>query len=165
MKHIKLSDLIEALEFDSQDCITKVDLEQGRVVTIEESVHRAVEEGDEELLSGLASWQKEQVEIARALAEDSGKRFLCPPDKFDFHEYRQMERFIGALENSEAVEQLWRAIKGKGAFCQFKDTAARLGLLDAWFKYRDHEMKQYVIDWAEANQVQVVDDVRDKPAR
>jgi hypothetical protein len=35
-----------------------------------------------------------------------------------------MERFIGTVENAEAAEQLWRAIKGKGAFRYFKDTAS-----------------------------------------
>jgi Uncharacterised protein family (UPF0158) len=95
----------------------------------------AVEEGDEDLLRGLADWQQEEVEIARAMVEDSGERFVDAPAKFDFHEYRQMERFIGTVEDSEAAEQLWRAIKGKGAFRYFKDTANRLGLLQQWYRY------------------------------
>jgi hypothetical protein len=66
-----------------------------------------------------------------------------------------MEHFIGTVEDSQAAEQLWRAIKGKGAFRYFKDTAHRLGLLDRWFQYRAEAMKQFVINWAEANNVPV----------
>ena len=46
---------------------------------------------------------------------DAGKRFVTPPDKYEFHEYRQMERFIGTVRNSGAADQLWRAIKGEAA--------------------------------------------------
>jgi hypothetical protein len=145
VKPIKLSELIDALEFDSEEHVQRVDLHKGRVVMVERSVLSALEEGDEEMLSDLPEWQKEQVEIGRAMVEDSGERFVDAPDKFEFHEYRQMERFIGTVADPEAADQLWRAIKGKGAFRYFKDTASRLGLLDAWYAYRDATMKEFVV--------------------
>ncbi len=74
-----------------------------------------------------------------------------------------MERFIGTVADAGAAEQLWRAIKGKGAFRYFKDTASRFGLLKQWFQYRDEAMKQFVRDWAEAHQIPVVDDTPPKP--
>ena len=137
MKPIELSELIEALEFDSDERVTNVDLQNGCVVSVDHSILSAVEEEDEASPGDLPDWQKSELEIARAIAEDSGERFIAAPDKFDFHEYRQMERFIGTVEDTEAAEQLWRAIKGKGAFRYFKDTASRLGLLKQWYQYRD----------------------------
>jgi Uncharacterised protein family (UPF0158) len=74
-----------------------------------------------------------------------------------------MERFIGTVENAGAAEQLWRAIKGKGAFRYFKDTASRLGLLKQWYQYRDEAMREFVRDWAEAHQVPFVDDAAPNP--
>lgn len=159
MKPTKLSELIEGLEFDSEEHVTRVDLQNGCVVTVEQSLLSALEEGDQE---ALPDWQKPELEIARAMAEDSGERFVPAPDKFDFNEYRHMERFIGTLEDAGAAEQLWRAIKGKGAFRYFKDTASRLGLLERWFQYRDDALKQFVVEWAEANNVPCVDDLKDR---
>jgi hypothetical protein len=158
----KLSDLMEALLFDSDEHVSRYDRETGRLVTVERSVLSATEEEDEESLSDLPDWQKEEIEIARVIAADSGERFIDPPDKFDFHEYRHMERFIGTVENAEAAEQLWRAIKGKGAFRYFKDTASRLGLLPRWYRYRDDAMKQFVLAWAKANHVPCEDDLKDR---
>jgi hypothetical protein len=132
MKPVKLSELIDDLEFESDEYGSWVDLENGRVVRVSHSLIRAVEKGNEDAAS-LA--EEEEVEIARALVADSGERFVDAPGKFDFHEYRQMERFIGTVEDSAAAEQLWRAIKGKGAFRYFKDTAGRLGLLQQWYQY------------------------------
>ena len=163
MKPVKLSELIEALEFESDERVTMVDLQNGCVVSVDHSVLGDLEEGDEESLRELPDWQKEEVEIARAIVEDSGDRFVDAPDKFDFHEYRQMERFIGTVEDAEAAEQLWRAIKGKGAFRYFKDTARRLGLLEQWYRYRDKAMKEFVIAWAEARKIPFADDVKQKP--
>ena len=161
MKPVKLSELIEALEFDFEETRTFVDLENGCVVMVQRSVLSDVEEGDEEALSDVPDWQKDEVEIARAIVADAGKRFVTPPDKYEFHEYRQMERFIGTVRNSGAADQLSQAIRGKGAFRYFKDTADRLGLLNQWFQFRDDAMKEFVVEWAEDNNVPYEDDVKD----
>jgi len=161
MKSVKLSELIEALEFDFEEIRAFVDLENGCVVMVQRSVLSDVEEGDEEALSDVPDWQKDEVEIARAIVADAGKRFVTPPDKYEFHEYRQMERFIGTVRNSGAADQLSQAIRGKGAFRYFKDTADRLGLLNQWFQYRDDAMKEFVVDWAADNNVPYEDDVKD----
>jgi len=161
MKPVKLSVLIEALEFDFEEISAFVDLEEGCVVMVQRSVLSDVEEEDEEALSDVPDWQKDEIEIARAIVEDSGKRFVAPPDKYEFHEYRQMERFIGTVRNAEAADQLWQAIKGKGAFRYFKDTADRLGLLNQWYQYRDDSMKEFVVEWAEDSNVPYEDDLKD----
>lgn len=163
MKPVKLSELIEALEFDSDEYACRVDLQNGTVVRVPHSLLNAVEEEDEDALENLADWEREEVEVARAMAADAGERFVDAPDKFDFHEYRQMERFIGTVEDTAAAGQLWRAIKGKGAFRCFKDTANRLGLLKQWYEYRDNAMKQFVLDWAEAHQVPLMDNTTRNP--
>lgn len=156
----KLSDLMDALEFESPDYVTRYDREAGRIVMVEESVLRNVEEGDEGALADLAKWHDEELEIARAIVADTSDRFIAPPDRFEFHEYRQLERFISTLADQTASEQLWRAIKGKGAFRYFKDTLHRLGLQEQWYRYRERAMKEFVIDWAKDNQVPYEDDSR-----
>ena len=158
MKPTKLSELIEAVEFDSAEHTQRVDLQNGCVVRVETSVLRAVEEGDEDAVNELPDWQKPEVEEARAIVADSGERFVAAPGQVDFHEYQLMERFIGTVADSEAADQLERAIKGKGAFRHFKDTAARLGVLDDWFRYQDDAMKRFVVAWAEAKGVPYEDD-------
>ncbi len=163
MKPVKLSGLIEVLEFDSDEFGNWVDLQTGSMVRLAHSLIRAVEEGDEDTLESMADWEKEEVETAKAIVADSGERFVDAPDKFDFNEYRQMEQFIGTVADAEVAEQLWRAIKGKGAFRYFKDTASRLGLLKPWYQYRDEAMKEFVRDWAEAHQIPVVDDTTPNP--
>jgi len=151
----KLSELLGSIEFESEDLAVYYDRQTGRIVMVERSLLDGVEE---ESVDKLPDWQKGDIEIARAIFADTTGRFVDPPDKFDFHEYRQMERFIGTVENARDAEELWRAIKGKGAFRYFKDTASRLGLLEQWYQYRDAAVRKFVIAWAEANEVPFEDD-------
>ena len=160
MKPTKLSALIDALDFDSPEHTHWADRQNGSVVMLDNTVRRAVEEEDEGVLSRLADWQKPEVEIARAIVDQWGGRFVVAPAKFDFHEYGHMARFVGTVADAEAAEPLRRAIKGKGAFRHFKNTAARLGVLDDWFRYRDAAMKEFVMAWAEAKGVPFEEDVK-----
>ena len=81
----KLSDLMDSLEFDSPEQVTRFDRQTGRIVSVERSILSAVEEGEKNELTDAPEWQKPEVEIARAICEDSGERFIDAPDKFDFH--------------------------------------------------------------------------------
>ena len=158
----KLSELRDSLEFESLDRRSYFDRHTGRIVSVADRILSAVEEGDDEALTSRPDWQKEEVETARAIVNHSGDRFIDPPGKFEFNEYRHMERFLKALPDAEAAEQLWRAIKGQGAFRHFKDTLCRLGIEDQWFRYRAEAMKAFVIGWAEANHVPYEDDIKDR---
>ena len=160
MKPTKLSELIEAVEFDSAVHTQRVDLQNGCVVRVETSVLSAVEEGDEDAVNELPDWQKPEVEEARAIVADSGERFVAAPAQADFHEYQHMERFIGTVADDGAAEQLWRAIKGKGAFRRFQDAAGRLGVLEQWYRYREAAIKEFVVAWAGANSVPYEDNTK-----
>jgi hypothetical protein len=155
----RLWELTDALEFDSEELQSYFDRQTGRVVMVERSTMEALESGGDEKLADLPEWQSEEFELARAILADEGKdeRFIAPPDKFEFHEYHQMERFIGTIADADIAGQLWQAIKGRGAFRCFKDTLRRLRLEDRWYRYREQAMKEFVLAWAEENDVTVAD--------
>jgi hypothetical protein len=71
-----------------------------------------------------------------------------------------MERFIGVVDDPGSAEQLWRAIRGAGAFRHFKDTLHRVGLTDRWYQFREKAIKEFVIEWAEESNLSYVDDLR-----
>ena len=63
----KLSELTDALEFESVDRRTYFDRHTGRIISVEDSILSAVEEGKDEALTNVPDWQKEEVETARRL--------------------------------------------------------------------------------------------------
>jgi hypothetical protein len=132
----------------------------GALVSVEETMLSSLEDGEEEDLDDLADWQEKEYEIAKEIASDDGSRFIPPPDKFEFHEYHVMEEFIHSIDDDEAADQLWRAIKGRGAFRIFKDTLHGFGMQQSWYDYLEEAQREFVIEWAKENNVPFEDDLR-----
>ncbi len=152
---VKLMDLTEALEMTSEESRAWLDRQTGQVVVVDNDVRSAVESAEVGATpDGLEDWQREQVPAAQAISAGDA-RYLALPDRYEFHEYRHLEKFIGTVADAGKADQLWRASKGKGAFRHFKDTAARLGLLDDWYRYRDKALNRFMLDWAEVSGVTV----------
>lgn len=141
---IKLSDLMESLEFPSQEGRIYYDRQGGRTVRIDRSLLSDMEHGNEEGLKDVPDWQKPEIEIARAVLNDHSGRF------------------IGSLPDNSAASKLLHAIQGQGAFRRFKDTLYQLGIVKQWFEYREKAIKAFVIDWSEYNGVEFENDVPDK---
>ncbi len=157
---VKLSDLILALEMPLEEYRTYFDRKTGALVSVEETMLSSLEDGEEEKLDDLADWQEKEYEMAKEIVSDDGSRFIPPPDKFEFHEYRVMEEFIHSIDDDEAADQLWRAIKGRGAFRYFRDTLHRLGIQQSWYDYLEKAQREFVIKWAKENNVPFEDDLR-----
>lgn len=157
-----LTDLVDSLDFQHEDYRSYFDRQTARVVSVEISILSAFEEGDEEDLDDVPDWQKNEVEIARAIVNDNSKRFIDPPDKFDFHEYRHMEDFIDTVDDAQIAKHLARAIRGSGAFRRFKETLYHFDIQERWFQYRAKAMKEFVIKWAEENDIAYEDDLKAK---
>jgi hypothetical protein len=156
----KLSDLILALDMPSEEFRTYFDRNTGAVVLVEETMLSRLENGEDEDLGDLAEWETEEYKIAKEIVNDDGSRFIPPPDKFEFHEYRVMEEFIHSIDDNEAANHLWRAIKGRGAFRYFKDVLHRLGIQQSWYDYLDKAQREFVIQWAKENNVVFEDDLQ-----
>lgn len=70
------------------------------------------------------------------------EKYIALPDRFEINEYHMMETFA-----YDRDERLVDAIKGRGAFRRFKDTAAEIGLIDDWYEFRDNCYKSRAEDW------------------
>src|SRR5258708_4900109 len=123
----RLADIIEALEFESDEYSSYLDLETRQVETVSHSILNRTEEPD------LPEWQKPEWEIAKRIA--SGGRFLDLPTKFDVNEWEIMQDFSTSVESSSIREDLQQSIRGAGAFRRFKDTVRRREVEAAWFAF------------------------------
>jgi len=97
----------------------------------------------------LPGWQHDTL-IAAAEIE-----FAADPERYkripkqDSHEgYRDMQVYIGSLEDTHLRELLEVAIQGSGAFRRFKDMLGRYpDARQAWFKFRDERLHQRMVKW------------------
>jgi uncharacterized protein UPF0158 len=147
---VRLNDIIDALETQSDESSSFLDCDTGQVATVSHDMLREAEEsGDEQ--PDLPAWQKEELEIAKRIL--STDRFQELPTKFDIHEWAIMQDFSRSVESDSVREDLLHAIHAAGAFRNFKDTLQRCGMESAWFAFRTEALRQIAQNWCEENHI------------
>ena len=152
---VKLSDIIEGMEHQSDESSSYLNKETGEIVTIDDEEFTAAE--DQEPIEDFPEWQRPSIKIAQEILQGE-KGYVALPSEFDIHEYNIMEEFCLSRENKEVSDALYAAIKGHGAFGRFKDAIHRLDIAEDWYKYRDEAFKQIARDWCEENDIEFTDD-------
>lgn len=144
---VKLNDIIEGLEFQSDEGASYLNTTTGEVVYVTEEELQAAEE--DEPLEAFPEWQHKAIRIAGDILETD--HYLPLPTKFDIHEYRIMERFCRSVEDDDMRDDLCNAIRGRGAFRYFKDWIHAYGIADNWYRYRDEALRDIAIAGCEEN--------------
>jgi hypothetical protein len=148
---VKLDDIIEALEVQTDESNTFLDKRTGEVVLINDYEMRAAE--DDKPIEDFPDWEQELIIIAKEIIAETGD-YIHLPSKFDINEYRIMEDFCWSIEDEKISEILCSSIKGSGAFRRFKDAIHIYGIENDWYKYRIDAFKQIAIKWCEENGIE-----------
>jgi hypothetical protein len=150
---VKLSAIVDAMDMQFDETHALLDKQTGEVIVLSDEELRAAEDGED--AARYPEWQRDNIERAKAVQADDGKRFLELPGRFEINEWDMMRDFALGLDNEAHAEMLLKAIDGKGAFRYFKDRIHELGLADAWYKFRDRQYRQAALDWCEAKGIEV----------
>jgi hypothetical protein len=151
---VKLDDIIEGLESQSDESSSFLDKKTGEVILMTDYAMRAAEEN--EPLEDVPDWERELVLIAREILADTGQ-YLQLPTKYDMDEYSIMESFCTSLDRREIGDILYDLISGSGAFRRFKDAVYKYGVEEEWFKYRNNAIKEIAIEWCHQNNIEFED--------
>ena len=141
---VKLNEIIEGLEFQSDESSSFLDKTTGKVVLISDYEISAAEDGDP--IEDFPDWEQDLVRIAKEIVYETGN-YIDLPTKFDIDEYSIMEKFCLSLNDSEMSDNLYSSIKGSGAFRRFKDAINEYDIADDWYKYRNDVLKEIAIEW------------------
>jgi hypothetical protein len=142
---VKLSDLIEGMDFQSDERSSFLNLTTGEVVSITDEELRAAEHNAP--LEDCPEWQHDAIRIAKDIVETDHYRPL--PDRFEIHEYSIMERFCLSVDDDDIRDDLSAAIRGRGAFRRFKDRIQAYGMAEDWYHYRDEALREIAMAWCE----------------
>jgi len=149
---VKLDDIIEGLEFQSDESSWFLNKKTGEVVLINDYEMRAAEEGDP--IEDFPDWEQDQVRIAREITAETGQ-YIPLPSKYEIDEYSIMERFCMSLDNQKISDILCDLISGSGAFRRFKDAIYRYEIEDEWHSYRSDALKEIAIEWCRENNIEI----------
>ena len=142
---VKLKDIIEGLEFLTDEGGSYLNTTTGEVVYVTTEELRAAEE--EAPLEDFPEWQHDAIRIAGEIIETD--HYLPLPDRFEINEYHIMERFCSSVDDEDMRANLFNAIRGRGAFRYFKDKIHEYGITEEWYQYRDAALREIAVAWCE----------------
>lgn len=148
---VKLDEIIEGLEFQSDESSSFLDKTTGKVVLISDYEISAAE--DDDPIEDFPDWEQDLVRIAKEIIDETGN-YIDLPTKFDIHEYSIMEKFCLSLNDSEMCDTLYSLIKGSGAFGRFKNAIHEYDVADDWYKYRNDALKEIAVEWCQENGIE-----------
>jgi hypothetical protein len=131
--HIDLAELCEVMDNSSYENQYYLDLQTGEILFVSEYM-------DDEETSKL----KDQI-------EEESDRYEPIPMAESHEGYRDMQAFIGTVEDEHLVELLEVAIDGKGAFRRFKDVLLNYSEeRERWFRFRDDRTEERALEWLQS---------------
>ena len=147
---IKLSDIFDAMQMQSETMFFYLNKKTGEVVSISEEEMDAAE--DDELSEDAPEWQEEGIKTARDILDTDD--YIALPSQFDINEYEMMERFCLSVKDQRVADSLFSAIKGRGAFQRFKEKIHEHGLEQDWYQYRYSSYIKIAKQWCCDNDVE-----------
>lgn len=138
---VKLSVIVDGITSTSEGMHVWLDRQSGELVFVDE-------------------WAPSEDEAAGfdEINDDKASRYLALPELESFDDYQLMQAFV-AQQADPAQTELAAAIDGRGAFRHFRLAVDRLGLLQAWWDYRDAAYREAALSWCKANALTPIDDL------
>ena len=150
---VKLDDIIEGMEFQSDESTSYLNKNTGKVVTISEEEFTAAR--DDEPIEDFSEWH-EDIRTAKEILET--ENYIPLPTKFDIHEYNIMERFCLSIKDEEISNIMYDSIKSSGAFKRFKRNIDQYNIEEDWYEYRDAAIKEIAIEWCKDNNIEFTEE-------
>jgi hypothetical protein len=153
-KPVKLEDIIDGIEMQTDESSSYLNIKTGEVVIISDEESSAAEE--DKPIDSFPEWQHELINKAKEILRSND--YISLPSKFQVHEYRIMEKFCLSITDDQIRDILYYSIKGSGAFQRFKDNIYKYNLEEGWYKFRDEAIKRIAIEWCEDNGINYIEE-------
>ena len=145
---VSLNDIVQEMQIFPDTMTVYFQRSTGKFITVTDEHIYAAESDDP--IDDRPEWEQEIIrEIAEILARGDDGDMVPLPHRYYIHDYALMEGFCAKIENQKIANDLFRAIRGKGAFRRFKDTLLRHGIEKYWYAHQDEAYQEIAREWCE----------------
>jgi hypothetical protein len=149
--------LLESFTLEKEGvCREYLDTQAGEIINIPLEVSEVIEncsEGEE-----LEPWQKDLMEEAHAIYDDNNGRYLSIPTiKSDFS-IKLVGDFVNdVIKERQTREEFEKVFVSDNSMSAFRsELFNHPNLLDLWHDYEEQRLKEHIIEWLHAFDIDVV---------
>jgi len=157
---VYIYDVVDEIDMQNDMITAFINRKTGELTILTEDDYYALQSLDDGGdMEDLPPWQQEIIPKLREI--DESDDFIPLPSQFDVHEYSIMEDFIRRLEDSPMKDDLFNAIRGRGAFRMFKDKIFYHDVADDWWTFKKNAIKRIAIDFLDSEDILWTDEKPD----
>lgn len=157
MKPVKLMDVIDYLETVDDQFKGYYCKNTGEIITVSaEDLGIAEESEEDDDFGRYPEWQQEEIKESIDIIVN-WEDYIELPDKYEFNEHNIMEEYSLSIKNDRISDEIYNALKGKGAFRRFKDKVHGHGLSNEWYSFKSNALRDIAIDWCKDNNIEYVE--------
>ena len=156
-------DVVDEIDMQNDMITPFINRKTGELTMLTEDDYYALQSLDDGGdIEDLPPWQQEIIPKLREI--DESDDFIQLPSQYDVHEYSIMEDFIRGLDDGHVKDDLFNAIRGRGAFRMFKDKIFYHDVEDDWWAFKKDAIKKIAIDFLDSEQIAWTDEKADDDA-
>jgi hypothetical protein len=145
-----LRDLIGEMESQDSESTAYFNIQTGQALTLLEEEMAGTDESF--LMDEVPAWMQDRADLVKDVLESGN--YLELPSQWDINEYQMISDFSRAQVSGNVQIELLDAIRGRGAFRRFKDTAFDLGVIEQWYEYKDKCYEGIAIAWCQEHDIE-----------
>lgn len=146
---INLSDVIEAIEFESDLVKHYYNKNSGIIIGVEDSNASTYKASLVEDLDKFEEWEKELICNLYDFQENP-EDYISLPSKDEINEYGMLVDFCDSLKDLDLKNKL---LNNNESFLKLKQAVESNGLLSSWYEYREEAEKEIAINWCKNNNI------------
>ena len=147
---IKLSDIVDAMQIQSETMTHYLNKKTGKIVLISQEDADAAE--NDEIMEEFPEWQQEDIKLAREVW--GSNHYILLPTKFDIHEYDLIVNFCLSIRNKKVSRSLYDLTRGRGAFKRFYDGICHYNVEEDWYEYKNAAYREIAKRWCSENKIE-----------
>lgn len=135
-----------------------LDTETGEllIVTSTYDLEEDAEGGEAEPVSRLHDWMEDERRLVATILADTTGRYLRVPIGADHAVPGVLSAFARTLTDPRLQDEVYDAMRGRGAFRRVKDLLYRRGAIDLWHRFDEERTRALALEWLESKGIQPV---------
>ena len=153
MTKLNLEDIMNQMELISDEGNSFLNKATGRLVHVNNAEMRHARDGGDD--ESMPDWQKENVQIARAVLGNDN--FIQLPTEDQIHESDLVEAFCLSLADDHIRSEVINSFKQEpGVSRPFRDLLFTLRLGEDWYMFKREAYRRVAVEWCERNHFEYI---------